>query len=107
MSLDVHLIETRPTVVFWANITHNLNEMAEAAGIYKHLWRPDELGIKNACELIEPIEKGLSDLKANPDKYRKYNAANGWGKYEDFIRWVEKYLEACKEHPDAKIEVSR
>jgi hypothetical protein len=34
MSLDVYLIAARPTNVYSANITHNLNKMAEAAGIY-------------------------------------------------------------------------
>ena len=34
-------------------------------------------------------------------------ATNGWGMYEHFVPFVEKYLEACKEYPDAVIEVSR
>lgn len=33
MSLDVTLTKTKPTEVFWANITHNLNKVAEKAGI--------------------------------------------------------------------------
>lgn len=37
----VHLMAVRRTCIFSANITHNLNAMAEAAGIYKHLWRPE------------------------------------------------------------------
>jgi hypothetical protein len=51
MSLDVSITRTQPTCVYDANITHNLGAMAKAAGIYMHLWRPDEIGIKTASEL--------------------------------------------------------
>lgn len=44
MSLDVYLTAVRPTEVFSANITHNLGEMADKAGIYKACWRPEEIG---------------------------------------------------------------
>lgn len=107
MSLDVMLIATRPTEVYWRNITHNLGPMAKEAGIYQHLWRPEELGITTAQELIEPLTEGLAKLKADPDHYSEFNAANGWGLYEHFVPFVEGYLEACKENPDAVIEVSR
>jgi hypothetical protein len=92
---------------FDSNITHNLNRMAEAVGIYYHLWRPEEIGIALAGELIEPLTKGLKELKANPENYKGYNASNGWGTYDHFVPWVEEYLNACKRFPDAKIKVSR
>ncbi len=112
MSLDVHLSAIRETEVYWANITHNLNKMASQVRcgkqtLYEYLWRPEEIGIKNASELIEPLEEGLAELKAHPEIYEKFNASNGWGMYEHFVPFVEKYLEACKENPDAKVEVSR
>ena len=44
MSLDVYLTDAEGREVFSANITHNLGAMAKEAGIYMHLWRPDELG---------------------------------------------------------------
>lgn len=95
------------TEVYSANITHNLNTMAEAAGIYKHLWRPDEIGIKQAWELVDPLEAGLEYLKADPEKFKAFNPPNGWGNYEGLIRFVESYLHACKQHPAATVEVSR
>ena len=103
MSLDVSLTAIKPTEVFSANITHNLGEMADAAGIYKHLWRPEEIGITKAAQLIEPLEEGLAKMKANPDEYRKYDASNGWGLYVDFVPWIESYINACKENPTAQI----
>ena len=107
MSLDVWLTAIRPTSVFNYNITHNLNKMAEEAGIYKHLWRPEEIGITNAEQLIEPLEAGLALLKNKPTYFRKFNPENGWGSYEGLVEFVTKYLEACKENPDAEIGVSR
>lgn len=107
MSLDVSLIATVPTEVYTANITHNLTNMAEAAGIYKHLWRPEELGITMAHELITPLTEGLARLTAEPERFEKLNPENGWGDYESLVRFVRRYLAACVENPNATIEVSR
>lgn len=90
-----------------ANITHNLVEMADAAGIYKALWRPEEIGITKASQLIEPLEKGLALLLADPDKYKQFDSPNGWGLYVNFVPFVQRYLNACKEYPHAIIRVSR
>lgn len=113
MSLDVYLtLEACPMCgrgeqVYSANITHNLGAMANEAGIYKHLWRPEENEIIHARQLIEPLETGLAVMKADRERFEKFNASNGWGLYEHFVPWVEKYLEACKLNPDAVISVWR
>lgn len=107
MSLDVTLMAVRRTEVFSSNITHNLNKMADEAGIYHACWRPDEIGIKKAGDLIPLLEKGLADLKARPEHFEQFNAENGWGLYKHFVPWVEKYLEACRDYPDAEVSVSR
>lgn len=93
--------------VYWANITHNLIAMADAAGIYEPLWRPDEIGISKASQLIEPLSAGLEKLKADPVGFEKYNSANGWGLYKNFVPFVENYLLACVENPDAEVSVIR
>lgn len=108
MSLDVSLIIKENTEeVFSANITHNLNKMASEAGIYKACWRPEEMGATKAKDIVAILEKGLEDLKSRPEYFEKFNASNGWGLYEHFVPWVEKYLSACIEYPDAEINVSR
>jgi len=107
MSLDVYLKRTQPTTVFDANITHNLADMAEEAGIYKHLWRPEEIGITKAEQLIGPLRAGLEIMKADPERFKKHNSPNGWGMYEHFLPWIESYINACEEYPDAEVEVSR
>ena len=114
MSLDVYLFfpecehcGSKGSDVFSSNITHNLGRMAEAAGIYKHLWRPEELGINTAGELIEPLREGLRILKADAKDFEEYNPRNGWGSYADFVPWVEKYLAACEENPKSHVRASR
>lgn len=107
MSLDVHLTATIPSTVFDYNITHNLTAMADAAGIYCELWRPDEIGITTAGQLIEPLAAGLARLEAEPAKFREHNPDNGWGDYEGLVRFVREYLQACREYPEAVIGVSR
>lgn len=93
--------------LYSANITHNLNTMAGAAGIYEALWRPEEIGITKAEQLIEPLTRGLAMLKADPVKFSAFNSPNGWGLYEHFVPFVKRYLQACREHPTATVRVSR
>lgn len=107
MSLSVYLTAVRPVDVFNYNITHNLNRMAQAAGIYQHLWRPKELGITTASQLIIPLGIGLKELQDNPEKYKSFNPENKWGDYNGLVKFVTEYLQACIDNPDATIEVSR
>ena len=109
MSLDVSLEVpvTGMQEVYADNITHNLGEMAKAAGIYEHLWRPDGLNITVASELIAPLEVGLAALKYYPERFKELNPPNGWGSYEGLVAFVEEYLNACKANPEAKVSVSR
>lgn len=139
MSLDVELVRKRwisydagktleeeDKIVYSANITHNLNKMADAAGIYEALWRPyllnteidfgddyqaemefEESQTILAKELIPAIENGLKALKADPKGYKKFDSPNGWGLYENFVPFVEDYLNACKEYPEAIVKTDR
>ena len=114
MSLDVSLVcecdaGNVPFTIelYTANITHNLTEMAEKAGLYKYLWRPDELSLTKAKELIKPLTQGLQKLKSNSDYYKEFSPSNGWGTYEGLVKFTEDYLEACKKYPKAYIEISR
>lgn len=93
--------------IYAANITHNLNTMAAAAGLYEALWRPDENNWSKAGDLIEVLEAGLEKLKADPEKFKKYEPDNGWGTYDGLVEFTEKYLAACKANPEARVEVSR
>ena len=139
MSLDVYLSRKRWVSydegktyevdnegIYSANITHNLGEMADKAGIYEALWRPyrlredyavaegdhdaeyefeDNVTIV-ASEIIPILEKGLADLKSRPDYFKEFDSPNGWGLYIHFVPFVEKYLEACREYPESIVELS-
>lgn len=93
--------------LFDANITHNLGTMAKELGIYEIVWRPEEVGVKTAEELISPLIKGIAKAESDPAYYRTFDSPNGWGKYEHFIPWLKKYLAACIENPNAIVRVSR
>ena len=93
--------------VYSDNITHNLGTMSEAAGIYMHLWRPDEIGITKARQLVIPLTEGLLKLTSDPEFYKTFNPKNGWGTYEGLVKFVEGYLHACAEFMDADVEVDR
>ena len=120
------LIKTKEKRVYSSNITHNLGKMADNAGLYEALWRPymmcdgyiksddydkeyefESKQVILAKMLIEKVEKGLKQLKSNPEYYKTFDSPNGWGIYEHFVPFVENYLNALKEYPNARVEVSR
>lgn len=111
MSLDVYLIDEsldqEDQEVYWANITHNLATMADHAGLYYALWRPEEIPATQSKHIVNIVESGLKALKDKPEYFKQFNADNGWGLYKDFVPWVERYLEALKEYPEAIIETSK
>lgn len=116
------------TTVYEANITHNLGTMAEAAGLYKALWRPyqllpdwkDELENNSneeykfeqehtiyAGQIILDLQKGLIKLLSSPEEYKKLNPENGWGTYEQLYDFTYNYIKACTKYPTARVETSR
>jgi hypothetical protein len=124
MSLDVYLqgesvtedcectcghkhTRTETVNLYNANITHNLNRMADVAGIYHALWRPEEIGVTYALQLIPILREGLACLLKDPKEFEQYNPKNGWGSYSGLVSFVRAYLAACEEYPDATVSVSR
>jgi hypothetical protein len=106
MSLDVYL-RINEEEVYSANITHNLAPMAEACGLYKLLWRPDELNILTAEQLAPLVWEGFKCLLQNREELEKLDSPNGWGVYDDFVRFVSGYTRALWQYPTAQVEVSR
>lgn len=107
MSLDVYIRAVVKTTVYDSNITHNLGAMALQVGLYYPLWRPEEIGISRAGDLIPFLKAGLKLLKDQPEHFEKYNPENSWGNYDNLVLFVERYLEACEEYPDGEISVCR
>lgn len=93
--------------VYKANITHNLGRMADEAGLYQALWRPDENSYEYAYQIIDVLETGLARLQSDPDHFKQFNPKNGWGDYDGLVMFVQRYLNACKQYPAAKVSASR
>lgn len=94
-------------VLYSTNITHNLRQMAEEAGIYKAVWYPEEVGITKAGQIVELLKTGIGLMMSDPERFKKHNAPNGWGTYDNFLPWLQEYLIACQNYPDTDISVSR
>jgi len=110
MGLDFSLeykCDNNKISVFETNITHNLAQMADKAGIYYALWRPEEKNYKIANDIIKILEKGIKRLKTRQKYFEKFNALNGWGTYKHFVPFVQEVLDACYKYPSAKIIVSK
>lgn len=107
MSLDIWFENNQEEELYSKNITHNLNKMAMEAGFYQALWRPEEIGLTKASELIPYLETGIAEMIQRPTHYQEFDASNGWGTYHDFLPWLAELLEACREYPESLIKISR
>ena len=115
MSLDIYLQKTRkcphcahdiddePRKVYSANITHNLSRMWEAAGVRDALYESDG---KTAADILSVLEQGLEDMRADPARFEKFNASNGWGTYGDAVPFLADLVLACRKNPSAVVRVS-
>ena len=74
-----------------ANTTWNVREMImKSTGLP---WKNCENN--GLCKDVIPyIEHGLAELKNYPERYKKYNAPNGWGTVESTIRFFENIIKA-------------
>lgn len=113
MSLDLDLYHEPSGFNAEYNITHNLTDMADAAGIYQPLWRglivegDTTRPVTCARDLIGPILDGLRVMTADPDRFKALNPPNGWGTYDGFVAWLAKVLAACCECPQASVSICR
>lgn len=89
---------------FERNITHNLGQMFNEAGVYEILWEGDGLV---AGEVLDKLRNAYDDMVHRPAHYAKFNALNGWGMYEHALPFLAAVIEACAEHPTAVLRCSR
>jgi len=106
MQVDTGGPEPRTFELFDGYVTNNLKDMAKAANIYLHIWRPAEKNVTTAADLIEPFTRGLHQLKSQPKYFKEFNPPNGWGTYEGFVKFVEDYLTSCRENPKALVSAN-
>lgn len=72
-----------------ANTTWNVREMiVKSTGLE---WKNCQNN--GLCkDIIPQIEKGWGELNRYPEKYKKYEASNGWGTIESTKRFFEKII---------------
>jgi hypothetical protein len=102
MSIDFSLVVVKETSVFDTNMTHNVSKMWREAGCYDAIYMSEGMLAK---ELIPFLKRGYEDMKNNPVRYKTLDADNGWGTYDQALPWLESVLLACKENPEAKVQV--
>ena len=77
-----------------ANITWNVRKIIElSTGLP---WN-NEANNGLCLDVIPKIEHGLNELRKHPNKYKPYEAKNGWGTVEGTIHFYERILEAWDE----------
>ena len=79
-----------------SNITWNLREMiVRSTGLE---WKNEE---NNGLvkDVIPHIQKGLAELVDHPEKYRKYEAPNGWGTIKGCKRFFREIINEYEDLP--------
>ena len=111
--------------VFQWNLTHNLGEMASHVPIawttedgkayktdlYHILWRPEEVFTDKEeitlADMETPVLLGMMYVLEHEEDLKTYNPDNYWGHYTNFVSLLPNYYRACRNWPEAAIEVSR
>lgn len=96
-----------------ANITHNLGKMASNIpvsgyySLYDVMWHPEDNNIKDTTTLLKYLIEGLKYMIDHRKDLLQYNSENGWGTYEDLMKFTLNYKQHCEDNPDCEISVSR
>lgn len=74
-----------------ANTTYNVRKMiVKSTGLEWHNFANNGL----CKDIIPHIEKGWGELNRYPEKYKQYEASNGWGTVESTMRFFERIISA-------------
>lgn len=58
-----------------------------------------------AGDCIEALSEAVTDMRENPAQYIKLNPPNGWGNYEGALEYLQHFLDACNDSPNATVEM--
>jgi hypothetical protein len=98
-----HAIQGDEMEFFDCDITSNLVPMFKEAGISNILWSETDTKV---VEVLERLEAALVTMKDDPARFQKFDSSNGWGLYIHAVPWLERLVEACREHPRATLHSS-
>ena len=74
----------------YSSPTYNLGKMFRIAMDYDF----DQGTIYNVADIFENIQRGITELESQPEKYVQYEPANKWGTVSDALE-VLKSLKEC------------
>ena len=77
-----------------ANITWNVRKIIELSTGLEWI---NEANNGLCADIIPKIEKGLLELINHPEKYKKYEAENGWGTVDGTKRFFAEILDDWKD----------
>lgn len=82
-----------------ANITWNVRQIIELSTGLPWL---NEQNNGYCVDIMPAIQKGLSELRAHPEKYKQYEAENGWARFRGRPGSLPKSLKTGKNTADGK-----
>lgn len=92
----------------WHDCSHNVAEIAKAAGIHSQLWRGENHPeIQRCCHLVEPLDKAIVFIIKNRTDLLHLNPENGWGSVDSFLQFLVDLRASCQLHRRKKFIVSR
>ena len=110
MGLTVFLQDENDEILFTADITHNLRSMADAANLRDVLWRPHECCNETtvfAKNIVSNLRDGVISLATIKTTFGEFEPPFQEGTWVDLLLFCSAYLQACKDFPNATVQVSR
>lgn len=107
MSLDFTITENNEDGVelWWRNITHNVNKMADKCGLYKPLWCANEY--ESNKDIVEGISSGIKKAIEMRWELEAMNPENGWGSHKDLLLFAYAVRDALIEFPHGIVHISK
>lgn len=85
----------------WINHTSNTATMIkEVCGSYPSQWNG-----KRCADMYPVLMQGISLLNNHPQRYKQFEAPNGWGTIPQVMDFLSKVADNCDKFPTAIIEV--
>lgn len=86
--------------IHWFAVPETMKDMAKEAGLFDVVWIAESsISTKN---IVFGLEEGINNLKRNPVLFKEFFEYRK-DAYKHFLSYMEKYLEVCKDYPNAVV----
>ena len=85
-------------------LTYNLHRMMNWA--FDSVQWTQELEGKSGKELQPVVENALHRMLSGKEEAEQYNSPNGFGNYDDAVKFLKELVAECKRYPDLYCEIS-